>query len=83
MSSVFHKKMAVITIISDMGNSDHYLASVKGSIYSNMENVNIVDISHDITPFNIEETAFILKNCWRDFPVGTVHIIAVGDVCTN
>lgn len=72
--------MAVITIISDMGSKDHYLASIKGAIHSGMEQVNIVDISHEIRAFNLEETAYMLRNCWMDFPKGTVHIIAVGDV---
>lgn len=66
----FSTFMAVITIISDMGSADHYLAGIKGSIYSRMDSVDIVDITHEVKAFNIEETAFILKNCWKDFPKG-------------
>jgi S-adenosyl-L-methionine hydrolase (adenosine-forming) len=71
--------MAIITITSDLGSQDSYLASVKGSIYSQLESAKIVDITHEISPFNIQEAAYVLRNCFRDFPQGTVHIISVDD----
>ncbi len=60
-----------------MGLQDYYVASVKGAIYKQLPNAKIVDISHLIPPFDIEKTAFILKNSYQDFPEGTVHIIGV------
>ena len=71
--------MAIITITSDLGTNDGYLASVKGSIYSQLETAKIVDITNDITPFNIPQAAFVLRNCYNDFPKGTIHIISVDD----
>ena len=71
--------MAIITLTTDLGTKDSYLASVKGSIYTQVEDVNIVDITHHISPFNIQEAAFILRNCYKDFPTGTVHIISIDD----
>lgn len=71
--------MAIITITSDLGNKDSYLASVKGSIYKQLESVTIVDITHNITPFNISEAAYVLRNCFKDFPKGTIHIVSVDD----
>ena len=71
--------MAIITLITDLGETDSYLASVKGAIYSQLEEVKIVDISNQIKPFNIQQAAYILRNCFKDFPVGTVHIISVDD----
>ena len=71
--------MAIITLTTDLGTTDSYLASVKGAIYSQLEEVEIVDISNHIEPFNIQQAAYILRNCFKDFPVGTVHIISVDD----
>ena len=69
--------MAIITLTSDLGSKDSYLASVKGSIYSQLESATIVDITHDITPFNIQQAAYVLRNCFKDFPQGTIHIISI------
>lgn len=69
--------MPIITLTSDWGIKDHYLASVKGAIFSRIPEVNIVDISHDIPHYDIFKAAFVLKNCYRNFPAGTIHIIAV------
>ena len=69
--------MSIITLTSDMGIKDFYLASIKGAIYSAYPEARIVDITHHITPFDIAQAAFILKNTYRDFPENTVHIISV------
>ncbi len=73
----FGLQMAIITLTSDWGTSDYYAAAVKGVILSQMPNATIVDITHDISPFNIAEAGFALHNCYRNFPEGTIHIIAV------
>ena len=44
--------MKLITLTSDLGTKDSYLASVKGAIYSEIENVNIIDINNNIPPFD-------------------------------
>lgn len=69
--------MPIITLTTDFGNKDPFVASVKGKIYTELKNVNIVDISHEVEPFDIAEGAFIVKNSYKDFPKGTVHIIGV------
>lgn len=74
--------MAIITLTTDLGSKDSYLASVKGAIYNQIEDVKIVDITNDILPFNVQEAAFVLRNCFKDFPIGTVHIISVDDELT-
>ena len=71
--------MAIITLTTDLGTNDSYLASVKGSIYSQFEDAKVVDITNHIEPFNIQQAAYILGNCFKDFPLGTVHIISVDD----
>lgn len=69
--------MAIITLTSDWGLKDHYSAAVKGAILRHLPGVTIVDISHRIPPFDLNQAAFIIRNFYRDFPEGTVHILAV------
>lgn len=69
--------MAIITLTSDWGLKDHYLASVKGVLLSRMPEATLVDISHLIPPFDIGQASFILRNCWKSFPKGTVHIVGI------
>ena len=69
--------MSLITLTTDFGTKDHFVGAVKGAIYSEFPDMKIVDISHEISPFNITQTAYILKNAYKSFPEGTVHIIGV------
>ncbi|HCQ30024.1 MAG TPA: hypothetical protein DIU39_07040 [Flavobacteriales bacterium] len=69
--------MAIITLTSDLGLKDYYVASVKGAILSQFPEAVIVDITHQIPAFDIIQTSIILKNCYNDFPQGTVHVIGV------
>ncbi|MEO9953084.1 SAM-dependent chlorinase/fluorinase [Nonlabens sp.] len=69
--------MPIITLTTDFGWKDPYVGAVKGAIYKEIENVNIVDISHEVSPFNIAEAAYIIKNAYHSFPDGTIHIIGV------
>jgi S-adenosylmethionine hydrolase len=70
--------MSIITITSDYGNSDPYLAVMKGQLFSQLENVNIVDISNEIDKFNIAQAAFVVRNSFQNFPKNTVHLVMVG-----
>lgn len=69
--------MPIVTLTSDWGAKDHYLASVKGMILKKIPDARIIDISHLVPPHDLTQAAFILKNCYRDFPPGTIHIIGV------
>ena len=69
--------MSIITLTTDFGIKDHFIANIKGAILSEIPEVNIVDISHQISPFNILEAAYIIQNSYRSFPLGTIHIIGV------
>lgn len=69
--------MSIITFTSDFGWRDHYVASVKAKILAFNQNLHIIDITHEIEPYNITQTSYILKNVFRDFPVGTVHLVGV------
>jgi S-adenosylmethionine hydrolase len=69
--------MQIVTLITDFGTKGYRSGALKGSILSVSKSVNIVDISHDINPFDIDEAAFILRSCHANFPAGTIHIINV------
>jgi S-adenosylmethionine hydrolase len=69
--------VSVITLITDFGTKDHYVGSVKGALYSELNDLRIVDISHSISPFNIIEAAYIIENSYKNFPIGSIHIIGV------
>jgi len=69
--------MAIITLTTDFGTKDHYIGMIKGAILSRKEDVTIIDISHDIQPYDLFQTAFIIRNCYKSFPEGTIHIIGV------
>jgi len=69
--------MAIITLTSDWGLKDHYIGAVKGAILRQLPGATIIDITHSIAPFDLNQSAFIIRNFFRDFPEGTIHIIAV------
>ena len=69
--------MGIITLTTDMGLNDHYVASLKGTILSSVSNCNIVDITHDVRPFDVAEAAYHVSSCFNDFPKGTIHVIGI------
>jgi len=69
--------MSIITLISDFGLKDHYVGILKGKIYSQFPEVNIVDISHFVSKFNIFDASYLLEVAYHHFPKGTVHVMAV------
>lgn len=69
--------MSIITLTTDFGLKDHYVGSVKGAILKQLPGATIIDISHQIEKFNIQDAAFILKETYPDFPPDTVHIIGL------
>lgn len=71
--------MQIITLTSDMGINDFYVASVKANILKLSSAVQIVDISHQVKPFDIPEAVYLLRNCFYEFPEGTIHIIGLDD----
>lgn len=74
--------MAIITLTTDFGEKDYYAGAIKGAIYSELENAKIVDISHSVSPFNIPEAAYIIKNAYNNFPEGTIHLVGIDSELT-
>ena len=69
--------MRTITLLTDYGTSDSYVAEVKGVLVSLAVGVQLIDLSHDIAPGDIRAGAFVLGRAWPRFPAGTVHLAVV------
>lgn len=69
--------MPLITLTTDFGTKDHFVGAIKGAIFNELDDAKVVDISHQISPFNITETAYVVKNAYQKFPKGSIHIIGV------
>jgi S-adenosylmethionine hydrolase len=75
--------MAIITLLTDSGESDHYVAAIKARIISVNPGIPIIDISHSIKPGDIGHAAFVLRSVFKDFPKGTVHLIGVDSTASR
>lgn len=69
--------MPIVTLTTDLGNSDYYLPKIKGSLLSIDPATTIIDINNSIDSYNIVQAAFLLKNAFSSFPQGTLHIVIV------
>jgi len=67
----------VITLLTDFGTKDHYVASMKGVILKINPRCRLIDITHQVTPHDIQEGAFVLFNAYSYFPTGTIHLAVV------
>jgi S-adenosylmethionine hydrolase len=69
--------MSIITLTTDYGLKDHFVGALKGKILSEYSEAQIIDISHDIDPFNTVEASYIISAAYASFPKGTVHLIGI------
>lgn len=69
--------MQLVTLTTDWGNSDFFAGMVKGKLYSLIPDLQVVDITHSIEPYNLRKAAFVLKNTCFNYPQGTIHIVDV------
>ena len=67
----------VITLLTDFGTRDHYVASMKGVILGINPRCILIDITHQVSRHDIREGAFILANAYSYFPKGTIHLAVV------
>ena len=75
-------RMALVTFLSDFGATDFYVPAVKAKMLSINPQLIIVDISHDIAPFDLEHAAFVLRSTFREFPKGSVHLVGINTTGT-
>jgi hypothetical protein len=69
--------MAIVTLLTDNGETDHYVAAIKARMLGVNPGLTLIDISHKIQPCDIAHGAFVLNSVFRDFPKGTVHLVGV------
>lgn len=71
--------MHIVTLTTDFGLQDYYVPVLKGAMLSRHAELNFVDVSHNIKNHDIVQAAFVLKNTWRSFPEGTIHVASVNN----
>lgn len=69
--------MSIITLTTDYGIKDHFVASVKGKILTALPDAQIVDISHCIDLYSIANASYVLFGAYKNFPKGTIHMVLV------
>jgi S-adenosylmethionine hydrolase len=69
--------MALVTLTSDIGQQDYLVGAVKGQLAQINPAFNILDISHDLSPFNYPQAAYVCRNAIKHYPPFTYHIILV------
>jgi S-adenosylmethionine hydrolase len=75
--------VGIITLTSDLGTRDHYVAAVKAALLSHAPQASIVDISHEVRSFDIHAASFLIRSVWHEFPLGTVHVIGINPELTT
>lgn len=73
----------IVTLTTDYGINGYALAVLKGALLQQDSSLIIIDISHQIEPYDIVQGAFIFKNAWQSFPSGTIHIVNINNYSTN
>lgn len=68
---------AVITLTTDFGLRDAYVAEMKAVILSIIDAVHLVDVTHDVQPHDITEGALALEAAAPFFPAGTIHVAVI------
>ena len=67
----------IITLLTDFGTSDGYVAEMKGVLLSRVPDATLVDVTHEIPAQDVESARLTLARVWRRFPAGTVHLAVV------
>jgi hypothetical protein len=69
--------MRLITLLTDFGITDSYVAELKAALYSRAPDVILVDVTHSVPPGDVRAGAYLLGRTWHRFPTGTVHLAVV------
>lgn len=68
---------ALVTLTTDFGSADHYVAVMKGVILRHAPHAALIDVTHQIAPYNIRAAAFVLAHTVVWFPPRTIHLVVV------
>lgn len=66
-----------VTLTTDYGLSDPYVAALKGQLLRQKPGLQLIDVAHNISKYNLQEAAYVLKNAFHFFPDGTLHLMDV------
>lgn len=69
--------MPLLTLISDIGQQDFLIGAVKGRLLQANDTFTIIDITHQLSPFNYPQAAYVCRNAMRNFPEDTFHVVLV------
>ncbi len=69
--------MPLLTLTSDIGQQDFLIGAVKGQLLQGNGNFTLVDITHNLSPFNYPQAAYVCRNAIKNFPAGTFHLVLV------
>ncbi|HEY0779951.1 MAG TPA: SAM-dependent chlorinase/fluorinase, partial [Gemmatirosa sp.] len=69
--------MAIITLLTDFGTADGYVAELKGVLLTGAPGAMLVDASHDVAPQDVDGARLALARYWLRYPPGTVHLVVV------
>jgi S-adenosylmethionine hydrolase len=67
----------IVTLLTDFGSRDHYVAVMKGVLLAINPALTLVDITHEVTPHNVREAGFLLAAAFNVFPADTIHLAVV------
>ena len=67
----------IVTLLTDFGTADGYVAELKGVLLSSAPGVQLIDVSHDVVPHEVDAARLAVARYWRRFPAGTVHMVVV------
>ncbi|MEL6720830.1 MAG: SAM-dependent chlorinase/fluorinase [Bacteroidota bacterium] len=74
-----NSNIPIITLTTDFGLADHYVAVIKANLLKQIPQAQIVDITHLVPPHDIVKAAFLLKNAFQSFPNNTIHVVSVNN----
>jgi S-adenosylmethionine hydrolase len=69
--------MGIITLLTDFGTADGYVAEMKGVLLTSAPGAQVVDLSHDVSPHDVDAARLAVARYWRRFPAGTIHLVVV------
>jgi S-adenosylmethionine hydrolase len=67
----------IITLLTDFGTADGYVAEVKGTILAHAPEAVLIDVAHDVSAQDVEGARLALARYWRRFPPATVHVVVI------
>lgn len=68
---------SLVTLLTDFGTADGYVAEMKGVLMTGARDVGLIDISHDIPPQDVDAGRLAVARYWKRFPEGTIHVVVV------